>query len=45
MTVKTSNLTALIGNTPVVELKKMGSGARVFAKLESFNPGSSVYED
>ncbi len=42
MTVKTSNLTALIGNTPVVELKKLGSGARVFAKLESFNPGSSV---
>jgi cysteine synthase A len=42
MTVTVSNLTALIGNTPMVELKNMGSGARIFAKLESCNPGSSV---
>lgn len=42
MTATVSNLTALIGDTPIVELKKMGSGAHVFAKLESSNPGSSV---
>jgi cysteine synthase A len=42
MTVTVSNLTALIGDTPMVELKNMGSGARIFAKLESCNPGSSV---
>ncbi len=42
MTLTVSNLTALIGDTPIVELKKMRSGARIFAKLESCNPGSSV---
>lgn len=35
---------ALIGNTPLVELRRIiGKGrARVFAKLESMNPGGSV---
>lgn len=42
MTAATSGLTTLIGGTPMIELKKMGAGARVYAKLESFNPGSSV---
>ncbi|MFN2426827.1 MAG: cysteine synthase A [Candidatus Binatia bacterium] len=33
----------LIGNTPVVELRRVaGPGARVFAKLDSFNPGGSI---
>ncbi|HEY2775734.1 MAG TPA: cysteine synthase A [Candidatus Binatia bacterium] len=34
----------LIGNTPVVRLRRVceASGARVLAKLESFNPGGSV---
>ncbi|MEI6603192.1 MAG: cysteine synthase A [Clostridia bacterium] len=40
------NLTDLIGNTPLLELgnygKAHGLGARVLAKLESFNPASSV---
>jgi cysteine synthase len=32
-----------VGGTPIVELKKLASaGARLFAKLESFNPGGSV---
>jgi cysteine synthase A len=34
-----------VGRTPVVELTRIlppGAGARVFAKLESFNPGGSV---
>ncbi|MDA0989225.1 MAG: cysteine synthase A [Verrucomicrobia bacterium] len=32
-----------VGNTPVVELKKMSpKGVRVFAKLEAFNPLASV---
>jgi cysteine synthase A len=35
---------ATIGNTPLVRLNRItkGSGATVLAKLESFNPGSSV---
>lgn len=39
-----SNITELIGNTPLVELRKLaeGMGATVVAKLESFNPGGSV---
>jgi cysteine synthase len=41
-----ANLTDLIGNTPLLELKGFskarGLQARVLAKLESFNPGSSV---
>ena len=40
------NLTDLIGNTPLLELRNFGAkehvGARVIAKLESFNPASSV---
>ncbi|MGA9622533.1 cysteine synthase A [Methanoregula sp.] len=38
------NITATIGNTPLVRLNRLskGSGATVFVKLESFNPLSSV---
>lgn len=41
-----SNITQLIGNTPLMELnnysRKHGLGARLVAKLEAFNPGGSV---
>ncbi|HLI58766.1 MAG TPA: cysteine synthase A [Solirubrobacteraceae bacterium] len=39
-----SNVAALVGRTPVVELTRMAAGveARLFAKLEMFNPGGSV---
>ena len=41
-----SNLTELIGNTPLVELnalrKEKGFKAHIVAKLESFNPGGSA---
>ncbi len=39
-----SNITETIGRTPLVELQRMApeGGARVVAKLESFNPLSSV---
>jgi cysteine synthase A len=43
------NISQLVGNTPLVELRDMlagtfaaDSGVRLFAKLESFNPGGSV---
>ena len=38
------NITDLIGNTPLVELSRLTEGlpGRVVAKLEFFNPGSSV---
>ena len=38
------NITQLIGGTPLVRLGRIGAGlpGRVVAKLESFNPGSSV---
>lgn len=38
------NIVELIGNTPLVQLNKVtkGAGAKVFAKLESFNPCASV---
>ncbi len=40
-----TNISAFVGRTPVVELTRTlpeDSGARVFGKLESFNPGGSV---
>lgn len=39
-----NNILETIGNTPLVRLNRVtkGSGALVLAKLESFNPGSSV---
>lgn len=39
-----SSVLDLIGNTPIVKLNKIpdSSGAEVFMKLESFNPGGSV---
>lgn len=38
------NVQALIGNTPIVEIThiEIPNGARIFAKLEFFNPGGSV---
>ena len=38
------NITELIGNTPLVRIRKVGpqGGAEVLAKLEAFNPLSSV---
>jgi len=38
------NTLELIGNTPLVQLQKIPdpSGAKVFAKLEYFNPGGSI---
>lgn len=36
------DITGLIGQTPLVELHSFGAGARLLAKLESFNPGGSV---
>src|SRR5215204_3542885 len=38
-----ANILDLIGNTPLVYLNKVSTrGARIAAKLESFNPGGSV---
>jgi cysteine synthase A len=39
------NISDLVGDTPVVELTRLvpeGSTARIFGKLEAFNPGGSV---
>ena len=39
-----SDITAAFGNTPLVRLNRVtdGAGAEVYAKLEFYNPGSSV---
>ncbi|NNM53092.1 MAG: cysteine synthase A [Spirochaetales bacterium] len=37
-----SDLTALVGKTPLVRLSRFAPGLNVLAKLELFNPGSSV---
>jgi cysteine synthase len=39
-----TNITDLVGRTPMIKLSRLGSGADVelFAKLEAFNPGGSV---
>ncbi len=39
-----TNIAQTIGGTPLVQLTRVGSGgrAKIFAKLESFNPGGSV---
>ncbi|HEV2820529.1 MAG TPA: cysteine synthase A, partial [Solirubrobacteraceae bacterium] len=39
-----ANLAQHIGNTPMVELTRLapGAGARLFGKLEAYNPGGSV---
>ncbi len=39
-----SNITDLVGRTPIVKLTRIGpdSGAELFAKVEAFNPGGSV---
>mgnify|MGYP006268289349 CR=1 FL=1 len=38
------DVTKLIGNTPLVRINRIGAGlpGRIVAKLESFNPASSV---
>lgn len=36
------DITRLIGNTPMVRINSMGGGAEIFAKLESWNPLSSI---
>ena len=38
------DVTDLVGHTPLVELKRVtsGAGATVLAKLEMFSPGGSV---
>jgi cysteine synthase A len=37
-----ADITELIGDTPLVELRSFGTGARLLGKLECFNPGGSV---
>jgi len=37
-----SDITKTIGNTPLVKLNKLNNDAKIFVKLESFNPLSSV---
>lgn len=43
---KYKNITETIGNTPLIELRNFekahGLGAKIYAKLESFNPAGSV---
>jgi 2,3-diaminopropionate biosynthesis protein SbnA len=42
--VMASGVLTAVGSTPLVELKRIlpGTGVRVFAKLEQFNPGGSI---
>lgn len=44
VTAELKGILATVGNTPLVELERLlpGSGLRVFAKLERFNPGGSI---
>ncbi|MEP6801647.1 MAG: cysteine synthase family protein [Acidobacteriota bacterium] len=43
LSIRAATLAGAIGNTPLVELPRFSSGgARIFAKLEWFNPGGSV---
>lgn len=37
-----TDISALIGNTPLVQLSRLAPEARVYAKLEAQNPGGSV---
>jgi cysteine synthase A len=39
-----NDITELVGNTPLVRIRKItdGADAEVLAKLEFFNPGNSV---
>ena len=37
-----ANVTELVGRTPLVRVNKLTSGAEVVAKVEAFNPASSV---
>lgn len=37
-----ANVTELVGRTPLVRINKLADNANVFAKVESFNPASSV---
>ena len=43
---KVESVLDLIGNTPLLEIQRIGAGlpkgVKVFAKLEGFNPGGSV---
>lgn len=36
------NILETVGNTPLVRIHKMNGGAKILAKVESFNPGGSV---
>src|ERR1035438_8520895 len=37
-----SDITKLVGNTPLVALRRLNEGATIWAKLEFFNPAGSV---
>ena len=40
-----TNIAAYVGKTPVVQLTRLppeDTGAQIFAKVESFNPGGSI---
>lgn len=36
------NITELVGNTPLLELTKLEQNAKIYAKLEYFNPAGSI---